>query len=209
MESQFLPLKNWIFVVLETIKKDIKSEHLGSDPQFYRAHFGNRPQNRLTTEEIFAVYEKELLKGNRELAEWVVNRWVFKNGDLYQVFAERLSEIHPEFDKIQNITDQQSEKVLEGTVETFGAISTFLFVLLNGVVFPESVKAKLLKLAENERDMKSEQAQMNENKHGLEKILAAKDREIARLHDKIAGVQKKYDRDIGVLKKQIKVLQSK
>lgn len=209
MENQFLPLKNWMHVILNAIKKDIKSDHLGSDPEFYRAHFGNRPQNRLTSEEIFNAYEKELVQGNQELAEWVVNRWVFKNGDLYQIFAERLAKINPEFEKIETISVEESEKVLAGTVERFGAISTFLFVVLNGVVFPESVREKLQKAAEAEKADLEKKGLEEEGRESLEKLLAAKEREIARLNDKLIGVQKKYERDTEGLKKQIKALQKR
>ncbi|MBX7066119.1 MAG: hypothetical protein K1X28_02700 [Parachlamydiales bacterium] len=209
MENQFVPLKNWMHVILNAIKKDIKQDHLGSDPEFYRTHFGSRPQNRLTAEEIFNAYEKELIQGNQELAEWVVNRWVFKNGDLYQIFADRLAKINPEFDKIQTLTEEESEKVLAGTVEKFGAVSTFLFVVLNGVVFPESVRSKLQRQAEVEKVELEKKTEAEEGRESLEKLLAAKEREIARLNDKILGVQKKYDRDTEALKKQIKALQKR
>ncbi len=207
MENQFLSLQNWTTDVLNAIKKDIKSEHLGSNLAFYKTYFGNRPQNRLTTEEIFKAYDEELKKGNQELAEWVVNRWVFKNGDLYQIFAERLSEINPEFDQIQSISEEESAKVLAGTVEAFGAIPTFLFVLLNGVVFPESVREKLRGLAEAERSANEKKGEEAAGKEDLEKRIAAQTREIARLEDKIVGVQKKYERDTLALKKQIRALQ--
>lgn len=209
MENQFVSLKNWMHVILNAIKKDIKQDHLGTDPEFYRKHFGNRPQNRLTAEEIFDAYEKTLIEGNQELAEWVINRWVFKNGDLYQVFADRLSKINPQFEKIQTLSEEESENVLAGTVEQFGAIPTFLFVILNGVVFPESVREKLQKIAEAEKVEFEKKSRMEEGRESLEKLLAAKEREIARLNDKILGVQKKYDRDVESLKKQIKALQKR
>jgi len=142
MKNQFESIQPWIAQVLNAIKKDIKTEHLGSDPVFYKVNFGNRPQNRLTSEEIFTAYEKELLKGNEDLSEWVVNRWVFKNGDLYRHFAERLSAIHPDFDQIQNLTEEQSHEVLKGADLAFDAVSVFLFSVLNGVVFPETVVKK-------------------------------------------------------------------
>lgn len=194
-------------VLLNAIRKDIKQDHLGSDPEFYRTHFGNRPQNRLTSEEIFSAYESELLKGNQKLAEWVVNRWVFKHGDLYQVFAERLSQINENFDQIQTLSVEESEKVLAGTAERFGAIPTFLFVVLNGVVFPESTRNKLQGLAEQEKKDQEVKSQEDGGKESLEKLLAAKEREVARLNDKLLGVQKKYDKDVEALKKQIRALQ--
>ncbi|MDE3048030.1 MAG: hypothetical protein KGI83_06750, partial [Verrucomicrobiota bacterium] len=173
------------------------------------AYFGNRPQNRLTTEEIFDAYEKELTRGNQEIAEWVVNRWVFKHGDLYQVFAERLSRINPEFSEIQTLTSEQSQEILKGTVERFGAIPVFLFVILNGVVFPESVRMDLLKMAESAKIEQEQQGAEADERESLEKLLAAKERDIARLHDKLLGVQKKYERDTEALKKQIKALQKR
>ncbi len=209
MENQFQALQNWTQQILDTIKKDIKTDHLHTDPAFYRNYFGNRPQNRLTSEEIFAAYEKELLKGNEELAEWVVNRWVFKHGDLYQHFAERLERINPDFSEIKELSEAESEEILKGAFENFGAIQTYLFTVLNGVVFPKKVIEKLANAAELEK-LAQEKAGVEEAKReGFEKEIASLQREIARLNDKIAGVQRKYTTDTEALKKQIKALQCK
>lgn len=209
MENQFLALQNWTFEIFNAIKKELKSDHLGSDPGFYRTHFGSRPQSRLTIEEIFAAYEKELMRGNADLAEWVVNRWVFKHGDLYQHFADRLSQLNPDFGQIQTLSEAESEQILAGAVESFGAIPTFLFVLLNGVVFPHTVRERLRREAEKEREKREKEQEEEAGRESLEKVIASQKREIARLQEKIAGVQKKYDRDIEGLKKQIANLQKK
>lgn len=209
MENQFLSLQNWTLEVLNTIKKDIKSDHLHTDPVFYKAYFGNRPQNRLTSEEIFAAYEKELLKGNEELAEWVVNRWVFKNGDLYQHFAERLSQINENFDQIKTLNEAESRQILAGAVESFGAISTFLFSVLNGVVFPQNILDELRQAAQSEKEARDKKLLSDIEQGGLEKTIATLQREVNRQNDKILGVQKKYEKDTEALKKQIKTLQQK
>lgn len=209
MKNQFQTLQNWTREVLKDIKKDIKSDHLHTDPVFYRTYFGNRPQNRLTAEEIFDAYEKELIKGNDELAEFIVNRWVFKNGDLYNHFVEGLSQINPDFDQITTLTEDESERILKGAAEAFGAIPVYLFSLLNGVVFPEKVLETLRQGAEAEKAALEKQEEKNEKAESLEKIIAAHQREIARLNDKILGVQKKYSNDTAALKKQIKSLQQK
>ncbi|MGB7978439.1 MAG: hypothetical protein WCF19_04680 [Chlamydiales bacterium] len=209
MDNQFQALQNWTFEVLSAIKKDIKSDRLHTDPIFYRANFGNRPQNRLTAEEIFAAYEKELLKGNNELAEWVVSRWIFKHGDLYNHFAERLSEVNPDFNEIKQLTEEESRRILDGAAESFGAIPTFIFSLLNGVVFPQSILDELQKGAEAERALLERRAESNIEQQSLEKVIASHQREVGRLNDKILGVQKKYERDTEALKKQIKGLQQK
>lgn len=209
MKNQFLALQGWTFDVLEAIKKDIKTDHLNKDHQFYKAHFGSRPQNRLTTEEIFSVYEKELFNGNEGLAEWVVNRWVFKHGDLYNHFAQRLEKINPNFDEIESLTEKQSEQVLEGASDQFGAIPTFLFALLNGVVFPEKVLAELKKAAEKEKKELAKSEALTLEEKGLSQQMQAQQREIAKLQDKIEGVLKRYEKDTLALKRQIKGLQKK
>jgi len=209
MENQFQALQNWTVEVLKDIKKDIKTDHLHTDPVFYRTYFGNRPQNRLTSEEIYTAYEQELLKGNQDLSEWVVNRWVFKNGELYEAFAERLSQINPDFNEIKQLTVAESERVLEGVAESFGAVPTFLFSLLNGVVFPQEILEKLRKGAEAEKAKQEKDAENNQKQESLEKVIAAHQREIARLNDRVSGVLKKYTNDTEALKKQIKALQKK
>ena len=209
MKNQFLSLQNWTQEILNAIKKDIKTDHLHTDPVFYRTHFGTRPQNRLTSEEIFAAYEKELLQGNQDLSEWVVNRWVFKHGDLYKHFADGLSKVNPNFSEIEQLSAQESEQILKGAAESFGAIATFLFSLLNGVVFPESVLEYLRKAAEEEKSTLEKRGKLDAEQQSLEKIIAAHQREIARFNDRIDGVQKKYTKDTEALKKQIKSLQQK
>ena len=209
MQNQFLTLQNWTQEVLNSIKKDIKTDHLHTDPVFYKTYFGNRPQNRLSNEEIMAAYEKELLQGNEGLAEWAVNRWVFKHGDLYNHFAERLSRVNPDFSEIKELNWEQSEAILEGATDAFGAIPVFLFSVLNGVVFPAQLVDQLRKAAEAEKGAQEKKVKEEGEKESLEKIIAAHQREIARMHDKITGVQKKYTTDTEALKKQIKILQKK
>lgn len=205
----FKILKPWLTEVLSTIKKEIKTEHLPSNPPFYRTYFGTRPINRLTSEEISAAYEKELLEGNSDLGEWVVNRWVFRNGDLYDHFAQRLSQINPEFSEIKALTEEESQRVLNGAAENFGAVAVYLFSILNGVVFPEKVLEKLSK----EADVAKEREKIEKEKHAEEQGLLGKieqqAREIARFEDKLAGVQKKYNTDVEALKKQIRALQQR
>lgn len=205
----FKTLQPWVAQVLSAIKKDIKSEHLPSNPPFYRTYFGNRPQNRLTNEEVFAAYEKELLQDNADLAEWVVNRWVFKHGDLYTHFAERLSQINPEFSEIQSLTEEESEQVLAGAAEQFGSVPVFLFSALNGVVFPKPILERL----ETEAKGALEKQDAAEKAKGEEQLLTQKieqqQREIARFEAKLAGVQKKYETETAALKKQIRALQQR
>jgi hypothetical protein len=213
MKNPFQTLQPWLSQILHTIKRELKTDHLSKNPSFYRTYFGNRPMNRLSSEEIFAAYEKELLQGNEELAEWVVNRWVFNHGEVYKHFAERLSRVNPNFDEIECLDEPQSKEILAGAVDSFGALPVYIFSVLNGVVFPESVLAHLRSQAEKEEGAKAEEEMAAREKETLEQLVSRHQREISRLQekyeDKIAGVMKKYAIDIEALKKQIRALQQK
>ena len=197
--------------ILDAIKRDIKTDHLPASPAFARTHFGNRPLNRLTTEEIFAAYEKDLLAGDADLAEWVVNHWVFQHGDVYNHFAERLSQISEDYSEIQGLTEEESEKVLEGAISSFGALNVYLFSVLNGVVFPESVFQSLREAALKEEAAQQKEAAAADERQTVEQMKEKFAREIARVQEKcegkIAGVLKKYATEVEALKKQIRSLQ--
>ncbi|MBS0625862.1 MAG: hypothetical protein JSS32_07420 [Verrucomicrobia bacterium] len=212
MNNKFETLRPWLKDILSSIKRDIKADYLPADKIFYRAHFGNRPLNRLSADEIYAAFEKELLAGNESLAEWVVNHWVFQHGELYDHFAEQLSQINPEFDEVKELTEAQTTKILAGT-EAFGAIQTYLFSVLNAVVFPASTFEKLRQAAILEKSQREEAEASQSAKESLEQTIEIQQREIARLQDKceskVAGVLKKYTTDTEALKKQIKALQQK
>lgn len=213
MKEKFQTIQPWLFQVLSTIKKEIKTEHLSKSPLFYKAHFGNRPLNRLTNEEIYAAYEKELLeRGNEEIGEWVVNRWVFRNGDIYQHFADRLSQIDPDFEEIKNLDDMQSQQVLKDSVESFGALPVYLFTILNGVVISPEVLRSLRDAAEKEEAQQKEQAEAARRSESLEQLLERQKTEMLRIEkkyeDKLAGVMKKHAMDVAALKNQIRSLQN-
>jgi polyhydroxyalkanoate synthesis regulator phasin len=206
--TQFESLQMWLPQILESIKREIKTEHLPRSPVFYRAHFGNRPMNRLLTEEIFRAYEKELLGGNEDLGQWVINRWVFRHGDLYNYFSVKLSELNPNFEEIKEITESQSDYILDGAVERFGAIDLYLFSLLNGVAFPPSVLERLRADAEV---AKASLDQPQVKSETVEEVMARLQKEQAKWEEKyenkISGVMKKYTTDVEALKKQVRSLQ--
>lgn len=209
--NQFQILQPWMPQILNAIKREIKTEHLPGAPVFHRAHFGSKPISRLTAEEMFKAYETELVGGNQELAEWVINRWVFKHGDMYNHFAKRLSEINPNFEEIKTITEAQADYILDGATEAFGPINLFLFSLLNGVVFPEVVLNRLKSAAE--QALKVSETSESQKIETLEERVARYQKEISKIEEKcelkIAGVMKKYATDVESLKKQIRSLQQR
>ena len=210
-KNPFLHVRPWMNAILQIIRKDIKTDHLPADRAFYKTHFGSRPLNKLATEEIFMVYEKELLSGNEGLVEWVINRWVFRHGDLYRIFAAELSKINPNFHEITEISDAQAEEVVNAAVNAFGAESTYLFSRLNGVVFSDAIFNRLEKAALKDTEVKASQAAKQSEKESLEQIIERQQRELSRMQekyeDKLTGVMRKYSTDVEALKNQVRSLQ--
>ncbi len=213
MTTKFHALQPWMDEILLEIKKEIKTDYLPKDGPFYKTHFGSRPINRLTTEEINAAFVKELLQGNEEMSEWVVNRWVFRHGDLYRHFAERLSKINDDFDAIQSLTIEQSESILAGGSETFDPKKIYFFSMLNSVVFPPAILERLRKQAEESQVRQEQEAIASQKEYDLAKAIERHEREMARVTEKyeqkLAGVLKKYTTDVEGLKKQVRSLQQK
>lgn len=212
LKNPFLNVRPWMGHILQSIKKDLKADHLTVDKNFYRAHFGSKPHNKLTLEEMFAVYERELLAGNEQLVEWAANRWVFRHGDLYQYFAKRLSAINPEFFEIESLNEEQAKQVLEGS-DAFDAVDVYLFSRLNGVVFPQQVFERLEAAANEAAKSTKDRKESESSQESLVKELERYRREARRMkekyEDKLAGVQRKYQTDMEALKKQIRALQQK
>jgi hypothetical protein len=158
--------------------------------------------------EINTALVKELLQGNQDLAEWVVNRWVFKHGEVYNHFAERLEAIRPDFSTLESLNEEESEQVLRGSAEAFGPKPVYFFAMLNDVVFPLSVIEKL-RLA-----VEAETAREAEKVPSVDTAANEKHRqEMARLIEKyehrIVGVMKKYTTEVEMLKSQIRALQKR
>jgi hypothetical protein len=213
MTTKYHTLQPFLNEILDSIRKDIKTDYLPGSMSFYRTHFGTRPMSRLTGEEINDVLSKELLLGNEDLSEWVVNRWVFKHGELYRHFAERLGVINADFDAIQSLSTEESRTILAGSKQSFGARPVYFFAVLNGVVFPEEIFAELRREAEEEKSQQNTEAETAKEQLSLTKMLERHEREMARITDKyeqkLAGVLRKYTTDIAALKAQVRALQKK
>ncbi|MEN9654631.1 MAG: hypothetical protein RL235_743 [Chlamydiota bacterium] len=214
MKNPFTQVQPWVASILSDIKKELRTEHLLKSPVFYRAHFGNRPHNRIPYEEIEAVYVRALAEGSdADLADWVINRWVFQHGDIYEAFAEKLQQVNPDFTQIKELTLDESERVLDGMAERFGALNVYLFAWLNKVAFPESVFHRLQNLAESTTRLAKEEAEESKALVEKEALVKKHARDLEKLRlkceDKIAGVMRKYDQDVAGLKNQIRALQKR
>lgn len=214
-KEKFAILNPWMPSIIETIKKDLKNEHLKKDFVFLKTYFPSKNANKLTTEELVKAYTHAVSHADNgeSLGEFLTNRWLLKNGDIYHYFEEGLDAINPNFTELSEIEQGPALTLMEGAVKKFGAPSTYMFSVLNSVVFPKDVYDQLRKKADAYAADRSKQEALAQERKQEADLHKAHELEIARLTDKyekkLTGLQKKYIQDVDALKKQIAILQRK
>lgn len=214
-KEKFADLKEWIPYLVETVKKDLRNEHLKNDMYFVKKFLASKNIHKVTTEELSQAYEKAIQEEEHgeDLAEFISSRWLIKNSELYEFFEKQLSQIQPDFAALEEMTPQQAQTLIEAANREFGAPHTYLFSVLNSVVFPKESFEKLKHQARDQQSQAEKESQIAEEHSTVEQMRSAFERETARLTDKyekkLTGLQKKYVADVEALKKQIAALQRK
>jgi polyhydroxyalkanoate synthesis regulator phasin len=143
----------------------------------------------------------------------MANRWLLKNTELYGYFESKLSEINPNFSELEEIDHQKSKEIVAGAVIEYGALRTYLFSVINSVVFPQQIYKDLGDLAKEHEHQAVEDLKLQEENRSTESMKHHYEQQISRLTDKyekkLSGLQKKYQHDVDSLKKQIGNLQRK
>ncbi|MCH9627024.1 MAG: hypothetical protein S4CHLAM2_06580 [Chlamydiales bacterium] len=208
-QEKFELLRPWLGRVIETVKKDLRNEHLKVDREFCKRYFLGKNFHRISLEEMAEAYYKDIQGGNTGLGEFITSRWLLKNTDVYGFFEKQLLAISEDFDALDALPEEVATSLLEGSVQTFGPIKTYLFAVLNSVVFPEKLYEDLRNQAENE-SKKEEEKVVAESLAVMQKRHR---RELSALTDryekKLSGLQRKYLKDTEGLKEQVSQLQKK
>lgn len=214
-KEKFAMLKSWMPSLVDDVKKDIKNEHLKNDWMFVKKYLGGKNLNKVTNEDIAEAYTAAVAEEEsaEEIGEFLSNRWLLKHGDIYQYFEAKLSAIDPNFSDLDVIDKSKAQDIVDGSVKQFGPVNTYLFSVLNSVVFPKDVYEALNRKAEDSARHKSEEMQAKQSHDSHEAMQRAHDQHVARLTDKyekkLSGLQKKYVQDVETLKKQISLLTKK
>jgi hypothetical protein len=214
-KEKFADLKEWIPYLVESVKKDLRNEHLKNDMYFVKKFLASKNIHKATTEELAQAYDKAIQEEEHgeDLAEFITTRWLLKNSELYEFFEKQLSQIHPDFASLEEITPPQAQIVIEAANREFGAPQTYLFSVLNSVVFPAESFEKLKAKAKDQQVKQEEESLREEEQLSVEQMRREFERENARLTDKyekkLAGLHKKYLADTEALKKQLAALQRK
>lgn len=206
-------LKPWLVEIIDVVKRDLKNEHLKIDREFCRRYFLGKNSNQLQAEEMAAAYEKDIAAGNVGLGEFIATRWLLKHTDIYYFFEGRLKTAHPDFEKLEMLSMEESESIVAESLRKFGPIYTYIFAVFNSVVFPDAIYERLRVSALKRTDEVQSAVQEQEEREKAEGMKERHAREMAasvdRFEKKLSGMQKKYLNDVEALKRQISALQKK
>lgn len=214
-KEKFALLNDWLSLIVDSVKKDLKNEHLKKDIFFVKKFLNSKNLNKITTDDLTEAYQQAISEEEKgeEIAEFITSRWLMKNSELYDFFETRLSQINPNFSDLEELTVDQASSLMEDSVHQFGAPQTYIFAVLNSVVFPKDVYHRLEGQAKQQSQAHTEQTNREAEQLNLENMKSSYEREMARLTDKyekkLSGLQKKYLADVEALKKQVSHLQRK
>jgi hypothetical protein len=214
-KEKFAILNEWLPQIIEQVKKDLKNEHLKKDARFCKEFLGGKHFTKASVEELAAAYEKVIREGENgeAVAEFICSRWLLKNSEIYQYFASALTALYPDFTEIAEIAEKEGIQIAEQSVKEFGALKTYLFSVINSVVFSDSIYKDLEQKARREVKEELERAEEQAVHKSFEDLKSGYEVQISRLTDKyekkLSGLEKKYHQDTETLKKQISLLQRK
>lgn len=214
-KEKFADLQEWIPVLIDAIKKDLRNEHLKKDVFFVKKFLGSKNIHKVTNEELSEAYLKAIQEEEQgeNLAEFMTSRWLLKNSEMYEFFEAELMKINPDFASLEEIAPNHAQALIDASTNEFGALHTYLFSVLNSVVFPKESFEKLKKQAQQYQEKHEEETRLHADQANVEQMRKNFDRELARTVDKyekkLTGLQKKYVTDVDSLKKQIAQLQRK
>ncbi len=214
-KEKFELLKPWLPALIGAVKKDLKNDHLKRDPQFCKRFLAGKNLGKLEDRDLVEAYMTAIQESDNgeAIAEFIANRWLLKVGDLYHFFEQHLSAINPNFAELEELSLEDAKKLSAASVAEFGASKSYLFAVINSVVFPESVFQALAKQAEQSKKLEEKESLELSEKHSIEALKLGYEQHIARLTDKyekkLSGLQKKYATDMEALKKQLVLLQRK
>lgn len=218
-QEKFAMLKNWLPALIDEIKRDLKNEHLKHDYTFVKTYFNGKAVPKITVEELAEAYEKALAVDPRAeaIGEFIAQRWLAKNTDLYAFFSAELEKIAPNFSELELIQDEVGLPLAAEAIEQHGAVKTYLFSVLNSVVFSPELFDKLDQQAFAEamalRSEAANSATEQEQLRSIDQLKSKYEQQISRLTDgyekKLSGWHKKHFTEMDQLKKQIATLQRK
>ncbi len=211
-------LSPWFEQILQLIKRDCKTEHLSIDPHFVRAHFAGKPVSRISLDEMRSVYLQQILSGHERLAEFIANRWLFRNIDMYRFFETELEKKVPQFDQIKELPQEVAESLIKEAKDRYGIESVFCFSVLNELALPRQVFEQLQKEAleavsqyekEGKAKLDSDEKQIELLKEEMKRLKEKQEKKIDELQRRHKQEVDRFSREIAALKDELKRVKEK
>ncbi len=151
-DQQYALLEECIPDIIRSIRRDLRVDHLKQDDGFLKKHFGKKSPNKLKTEDLVPVYSPYLKEGDEKIWEFFTERWLMKHGGIYDFFEAGLMTVAKDFTELEELDEEFSKRLASESVKHFGALDTYIFCVLNTVVFPESVYKELREAAHKDQE---------------------------------------------------------
>ena len=197
--DKFTRLQPLMQSVVEPIKSDLKKHHLKKDPAFVRKNFSTTNVTKIPVQELIEVYRRELPETSEQFGEWLGQLWMMKHTDIYDAFERTLTREVDDFTAVKELPEDLSRRLQTEAVEQFGAVQTYIFVLINDVVLAPAILEDLASEAEQEFKEREVQGRQEQEERDLDTLRKQHERELRRLQDKyekkFAGMEAKYWKD--------------
>lgn len=193
--------------LLDSVKKELKQEHLATDRAAHKKLFGNKPVHRISLDELVGAYSP-MLTHFEELGEFIASRWIFKHAEIYEYFSEQLESSVGEFEHLHQLDAALARELVDGALALFSAREVFCFCVLNSVVLPPE---EFLLLEQRAKEGGAPQPVSSNEEPETQKLWRSE--EVERLEQRylkrIAGLERKFHSEVAQLKRQIAALSRK
>ena len=205
-KSKFEILSPFMEEICRGIKKEIKQEFI----QKGLIRTGEYGAEWKGISQFFCKKIEE--EEDEKVGEWVASSWICRHGEIFQYFHEQLSLLDKQYDHLVEFPLDVEEKLKRDSLDRFGCLNTYLFCVLNSVVFSlktfEELKSKSLE------ELISNKVEKTDKKiSSIEEMQKDFEKEKQKLEEKyekrLQGILKKHQMEVEGYRKQIGQLQKK
>jgi hypothetical protein len=157
-------LSTWFSFLFQPIRKDLE-EWLRKNPTFVMSYFPHFFKIDLTTiplEILVQGFTRALQKENEEQGEDLAMNlsqfWILKHEKVYDVFENGFKVLGIDFEnELLELSYQDSTFLISAPVSSFGALTTYVFCILNSVLLNKEAMAELKTKAKKDWELLQEQ----------------------------------------------------
>ena len=189
------------------IKKEIKQEFVKK--KGLQAEF-----NPLDISDISNFFYKKVAEeGDEKTGEWLSSSWIYKNGEIFQLFHEQLSLVDAHYERLESLSSEVEQRIKDLSIGEFGFVRVYLFSVLNSVVFSAKLFEELKAGALKELAMGKDPSLESKDNISMEDLKKSFEMERLKLEEKyekrLQGVIKKTQLEVEGYRKQIGQLQKR